>query len=196
MNSRRGKAARVKLRPLDSSDAHALNPILRDGRATRFLPAWVRRATGRQFVARVSGEQRRGEGVAFAIVPLGSEKAIGQVRLFHWSPADRVAELGFWIRRKHWGRGFGTEAVRLACRYGFRAMSLHRIEAVVLVGNEGSKRALEKVGFRTEGRSRRSHLLTGRWTDAWRLGLLREERLMPSRPGPRRLSRTRVARGT
>ncbi|MFZ0831192.1 MAG: GNAT family N-acetyltransferase [Thermoplasmata archaeon] len=169
----------VELRPLRPADAPALHLVLRDRRATRFLPPRVRRETGRQFVTRVLREERRGAGVAFAIVPLGSKEAIGQLRLFNWSPLNGEAEIGYWIRRKHWGRGFGTEAVRMACRFGFRAMSLHRIEAIVVVGNGGSRRILEKAGFRAEGRSRQASRIGPRWVDEWRFGLLRGELVDP-----------------
>jgi RimJ/RimL family protein N-acetyltransferase len=163
------------LRPLRLSDAPSLHLVLRDRRATRFLPSRVRRETGPDFVRRVLREQRKGVGVAFAIVPVGSREAVGQLRFVNWFPMNREAEVGYWIRRKYWGRGFGTDAVRLACRYGFRSMSLHRIEAIVVEGNFGSRRVLEKAGFRMEGRSRQAARVGHRWMDEWRFGLLRSE---------------------
>jgi RimJ/RimL family protein N-acetyltransferase len=87
----------------------------------------------------------------------------------------KEAEVGFWIRRKFWGRGFGTDALRAVCRFGFRSLALHRIEANVVVGNIGSRRALEKVGFRLEGRRRQAFRVGGRWYDDWRFGLLKGE---------------------
>lgn len=186
----------ITLRPLRLSDAGVLDPVLRDRRATRFLRPWVRYETGREFVVRVLRDQRKGHSVAFAIVPAGSTKAIGQTRLFHWSRTNDVAEVGFWLRRKYWGRGFGTEALRLICQYGFRTMSLHRIEAVVIEGNVGSRRALKKIGFRDEGRSRQAHRLAGRWVNEWRLGLLRGEMPRSAPPKPGQLPGTRPSSGS
>jgi RimJ/RimL family protein N-acetyltransferase len=163
------------LRPLRPAHAPALDRILKDRQATRFVSPWTRRESGRQWVTRILAEQRAGKRVAFAIRLLSSRETIGQINLFNWSHWDHEAEVGLWLRRKYWGRGLGTEALALVCRYGFRSMSLHRIEALVVVGNEGSKRALEKVGFRPEGRSRESARVRGHWTDTWRLGLLRGE---------------------
>lgn len=165
----------VQLRPLRFADAGALNRVLRDRRATRYLPPRVRQETGRQFVARVLQEQRQGEGVAFAIVRSESDAVVGQIRLMNWSRAERSAEVGFWLRRTDWGRGYGTSALRLACRYGFRSMNLHRIEALVVEGNIGSRRILAKVGFRLEGTERHGARVNQRWVDVWRLGLLRGE---------------------
>jgi RimJ/RimL family protein N-acetyltransferase len=186
----------VSLRPLRRSDAAALDRALRDRRVTRFLPPRVRHETGRQFVTRILSEHRRGGGPAFAIRPAETEETVGQIRFLNWSPGERKAEVGFWMRRKYWGRKFGTEAIRLICRYGFRSLSLHRIEAVVVAGNWGSRRALEKVGFREEGLSRQSLRLGDGWGDVWNFGLLRGELLDPSVPTARRLSGERARRGT
>lgn len=165
----------VILRPLRRQDAPALDRILRDGQATRFLPARVRQEDGRRFVTRVLRDQHEGHGLAFAVFQSGTEEAIGQARLFNWSHPEHSAELGVWLRRSSWGQGFGTEAIRLLCRYGFRSMSLHRIEALVVDGNAGSRRALESAGFQLEGTERRSARVGARWADTWRFGLLRGE---------------------
>lgn len=44
-------------------------------------------------------------------------------------PETRKGELGLMIGDKSvWGRGYGTDMVRTACRFGFDEMNLHRIE--------------------------------------------------------------------
>jgi RimJ/RimL family protein N-acetyltransferase len=185
----------VELRRLRPSHASKLDPVLRDRQATRFLGLWTRQENGQQFVARILKEQDGGKRVAFVIVRVDSQETIGQINLFNWSRHEREAEVGLWLRRKYWGRGFGTEALRLICDYGFRSMRLHRIAAVVVDGNAGSKRALERAGFHDEGRSREAARLAGHWVDTWRLGLLRGElREPPARYAAPALSRTRRAR--
>ena len=166
---------RVTIRPLRPGDAPALDRILRDRRVTRTLPPRVRRESGREFVDRVLEEQRAGKGFAFAILPIGSSEVVGQVRLIDWSESERRAEVGFWLRRSSWGQGFGTDALRLVCGYGFRVLRLHRIEATVIVGNDRSAGALTRVGFRAEGRRRRGARVPRGWADEWTFGLLRGE---------------------
>ncbi|MCI4365277.1 MAG: GNAT family N-acetyltransferase [Thermoplasmata archaeon] len=165
----------VQLRPLRLSDAPGLDVVLRDPLATQMLPPRVRKERGIHFVTRVLNEQRTDGGVSFAILPAGSRAVVGQIRLFNLSPLERRVEVGYWIRRVDWGRGFGTEALRLACGYGFRVMSLHRIGATVVVGNDRSRKVLEHVGFRLEGRARGGARLAHRWADVWMFGLLRGE---------------------
>lgn len=59
-------------------------------------------------------------------------------------------ELGYWISRPCWGRGFATEAVRsfltLAAVLGHR-----RIHAVHAEGNVASAKVLHKLGFQATG---------------------------------------------
>lgn len=73
-------------------------------------------------------------------------------------------ELGYWIARDHWGRGFATEAVRAVLSVA-RALGHRRIVANHFLDNPASGRVLEKTGFRPiPGTSRRFSL--GRGADA------------------------------
>jgi len=165
----------VEIRPLTPADATPLGRILRDRLATRYLPWRVQLETGPAFVRRVLGEQRRGEGFSFAIVTRKDSRVVGQVRLFDWSRHDRCAEVGIWLRRDCWGRGYGSEAVRLVCRFGFGSMKLHRVIATVGVPNKKSDAMLRRIGFQREGLLRSSALVRRAWLDMRVYGLLRGE---------------------
>jgi ribosomal-protein-alanine N-acetyltransferase len=199
MTSRVLRGSSVILRPLRPNDALTLNEILRDRRVTRMLPPRVRHEGGRHFVRRLLAEQAQGKGIPFVIVPVGTDEVVGQIRLLDVSPSARSGEVGYFLRRRAWGKGFATDALRLICRFGFRTMSLHRVEAKVVAGNLGSRRVLEKVGFRQEGHARRAARLADGWADVWAFGLLRGElrdRMRPAaKKAPRTRARTRPAGG-
>jgi RimJ/RimL family protein N-acetyltransferase len=59
-------------------------------------------------------------------------------------------ELGYWIARSHWGRGFATEAGRALIAIA-RALGLERLEASHFLDNPASGRVLEKLGFQSTG---------------------------------------------
>jgi [ribosomal protein S5]-alanine N-acetyltransferase len=65
----------------------------------------------------------------------------------------------------HGGRGYATQAVRLAVRVAFDDLKLHRVQAAVVPENAASARVLAKVGFREEGLARRYLFLDGQWKD-------------------------------
>lgn len=50
--------------------------------------------------------------------------------------------------RKHWGRGFASEAARAALNYGFTSLELNEIFASADGGNAASIRVLTKAGFK------------------------------------------------
>lgn len=73
-----------------------------------------------------------------------------------------TAEIGYWLGRAWWGRGFATEAVRRVVEYGFATFgSVVRIEGHVFASNGASARVLEKSGFSEEARLRRAVIKEG-----------------------------------
>ena len=56
-------------------------------------------------------------------------------------------ELGFWIGKPYWGRGYATEAARALVGYAFDKLGLTQIVAGAFRENRASRRVLEKVGF-------------------------------------------------
>jgi RimJ/RimL family protein N-acetyltransferase len=62
------------------------------------------------------------------------------------------AEIGYWLARKHWGKGLMTEVVGEITKFGFHELGLRRIYAHVFTYNPASRRVLEKAGFKLEGK--------------------------------------------
>jgi RimJ/RimL family protein N-acetyltransferase len=114
--------------------------------------------------------------VAAFIIETLSGKAIGDCNLHSYGPEMRQAGLGILIGEEdHWGAGYGTDAMRLLCRFGFEMMNLHRIELDVFDDNPRAIRCYEKVGFQHEGRRREADYRYGRYRDVLMMGLLRSE---------------------
>jgi RimJ/RimL family protein N-acetyltransferase len=65
-----------------------------------------------------------------------------------------TAELGFWLGRDWWGRGYATEATRVVLRYGFEVKRLPGFTSSHFVDNEASAGVLRKLGFEPVGRGR------------------------------------------
>lgn len=61
-----------------------------------------------------------------------------------------VAEFGYWLAPKFWGRGIATEAATLLAEYALTSRGLRRLEAHVFEPNVASMRVLEKSGFHHE----------------------------------------------
>ena len=50
-------------------------------------------------------------------------------------------------------------------RFGFDVLGLHRVEARYMVGNDASRRVMEKLGMQFEGVRRGSMLVKGAYRD-------------------------------
>ncbi|MXX05749.1 MAG: GNAT family N-acetyltransferase [Gammaproteobacteria bacterium] len=64
---------------------------------------------------------------------------------------DGSNQLGFWLGRRHWGRGFTTEAGKGLLRYAVEELRIGNIAASYMKGNDASARVLEKLGFTESG---------------------------------------------
>lgn len=94
----------------------------------------------------LSGEE------CYAICEKGSNKAIGAIELMLNGYTERIGdddgcELGYWIGKPFWGRGYMPEAAREIIRHGFEDIGVNKIWCGYFEGNEKSKRVQEKVGF-------------------------------------------------
>jgi RimJ/RimL family protein N-acetyltransferase len=61
-----------------------------------------------------------------------------------------AVELGYWIARPFWGRGYATEAGRSLIEIA-RALGLRQLEASHFIDNPASARVLDKLGFESTG---------------------------------------------
>ena len=77
----------------------------------------------------------------------------------------RVAEIGYWLGRTHWGRGIATEAVCAVTAHAFAAHDLLRVEAHAFAWNGASLRVLEKAGYVREACLRQAVVKDGEVTD-------------------------------
>jgi RimJ/RimL family protein N-acetyltransferase len=117
------------------------------------------------------------EGVyAFTIRTLADNRIIGRIGLdgIRWTHRDCFVGIGLG-EREFWGKGYGTDAMRIILRYAFTELNLHRVTLDVFEYNQRGVRSYEKAGFVLEGRARGQILREGRRWDVLFMGILRED---------------------
>jgi RimJ/RimL family protein N-acetyltransferase len=77
--------------------------------------------------------------------------------------------------REYWGKGYGSDAMRLLLRYAFHELNLHRVSLNVFEYNPRAIRSYEKVGFVHEGRMRKFLNREGKRWDILYMGITRQE---------------------
>lgn len=88
----------------------------------------------------------------YAICEKENGKAIGAVELklnghTDMTRRDDECELGYWLGKPFWGRGYMPEAVKELIRHGFEDLGMTTIWCGYYDGNEKSRRVQEKTGF-------------------------------------------------
>lgn len=88
----------------------------------------------------------------YAICEKNSNQAIGSIELklkgrTDMTDKDDECELGYWLGKPFWGRGYMPEAAMELLRYGFETLGMTTIWCGYYDGNINSKRVQEKLGF-------------------------------------------------
>lgn len=103
----------------------------------------------REFVE-TTGE--RPDTLLLAIVELDTGQHVGNVKVGPIDPHHRTAELGILVGEPRcWGRGYGTEAIRLAARLAFEQLDARKLTASCYSANAGSAAAFRRAGWVEEG---------------------------------------------
>ena len=120
------------------------------------------------------GGRPSASSVEFAILTQAAGHLVGFGGLFDISRAQ-TASFFVGIDPAQWSKGYGTEATRLICEYGFYYLSLHAIHLQVHAYNTAGIKAYERAGFKHAGRLRGVLLLNGTRHDDVLMDLLRDE---------------------
>jgi len=166
----------VSLRELQASDAPALFAALSSQQVSKFIsppPATVE-GFGR-FISWAIRQRQAGQYLCFAIVPQGSDTAVGIFQVRSLEPAFGTAEWGFALGSECWGTGMFTDGAALVIDFAFDVLGVHRLEARAALKNGRGNGALRKLGAVQEGVLRRSFLRNGEYLDQALWTILQDE---------------------
>jgi RimJ/RimL family protein N-acetyltransferase len=111
---------------------------------------------------RIEGGLDRADNYGFAVRTLAEDRLIGFVGLWLWNWPSANAGVGIGIGDPAYrGRGYGTEAMRLAVRYAFNELGAARVTLQAAAHNARAIRSYEKVGFELMGTEREWDLRDG-----------------------------------
>ena len=115
---------------------------------------------------------------SYIIVEKADEIVIVIIYLINIDYKNRNAECIIDIGEKeYWGKGYGSESLKLLLDYVFYEMNLHRVSLKVFSFNDRAINLYNKIGFHKEGNSRQSLFRNGKWHDIIHMGILKNEYL-------------------
>ena len=150
----------VRLRRWTPSDVDHLTEVISGDRE---ISRWTRipwpytRDLAEEWIAGDATRFDGGTDVTLAITSAGDGRLLGSIGLHRIGARPEPGsalfpdELGYWLTRDARGRGTCTRAGRLLITWAFETIELERVEASTVVGNDASRRVLDRLGFRAAG---------------------------------------------
>lgn len=163
----RYRTARVRLELFAESHLDELAAILDDPDVLRFtrVPEPVPDGFASTWLSRYEAGRSDGSREAFAVVDEDDGRFLGLALAPHIDREARTLELGYVVAPAARGRGVATAALRLLTEWAFAELGAERIELLISVANDASKRVAERSGYVREGVLRSLHVKQGRRED-------------------------------
>jgi ribosomal-protein-alanine N-acetyltransferase len=157
---------RLRLRPFTLDDEAAVFALVSDPEIARFVRFEAHRtpAETRAFLELVLECYGRGDPFAWAIALCEGRRLIGSCGFVSQAPERKSGEIGYWLGKPYWGKGYAVEAARALVRFGFEQMGLERVEAKCFLENRAGQRVIEKLGMKLEGTDR-SEMIKGTYPE-------------------------------
>jgi RimJ/RimL family protein N-acetyltransferase len=144
---------RFILRTIKKEDAVDVARNVNDktiSRNTAAIPYPYKLKDAKDWIEKCLTDEKKKERKVWSFVIVIENEVVGSIGL-HDIEKNHKAEIGYWLARKHWGKGIVPEAVKIVTDFGFKKLNLKRIYAGVYPFNQPSMRVLEKNGYKLEG---------------------------------------------
>ncbi|MEG9298480.1 GNAT family N-acetyltransferase [Mangrovibacillus sp. Mu-81] len=167
---------RLILRPFTKSDAPKIQNLANNNEVADIIglpqPYLLEHALD---WIKIQPEQfEKGTEFPLAITERGTDELMGTITL-RVDTVNQKGELGYWMGRQYWGKGFATEAVKRMTLFGMEEVGLNRIWAAAISRNIGSITVLQRAGLQKEGLLKGDRLVSGTFEDIEIFGIVKEE---------------------
>jgi ribosomal-protein-alanine N-acetyltransferase len=153
---------RLVLRPLSLDDVDGLASFYADPQVMRYMGgrALARKESEESIARMIRWFEADGFG-QLAVVRKDGE-LLGRCGILIWETAPwkptakaeaqipTETEIGYALGRRHWGRGYATEAATAVRDYAYGELGEGRLIALIQEGNDASRRVAEKLGMAYE----------------------------------------------
>ncbi len=176
----RSKNLRVYLKGLEAGDTEALAKNANNDEIAHYIgrpgdfPNPYTEENAAYFIE--DAIRKRNERSAFHFgIRLNDGKLIGACGAHTIDYRDLRAEIGYWLGRTYWGKGYAKEALALLLGFCFNNLRLNRVSVSVLAFNERSIKLLHSMNFSKEGTLRQNTLHEDKFVDDLVFSILKRE---------------------
>lgn len=152
------QGARTVLRGWQADDAVPFAALNSDPIAMEFFPAPLSRVESDALIERAqTALESRGWGLWCLEIDDVCAGFVGLNAPTFEARFTPCVEVGWRLAPRFWGRGYATEAARLALAFGFGRLRLQEIVSFTTVANWRSRRVMERLGMRRDPREDFDH---------------------------------------
>lgn len=167
---------KVAIRPIERADLPVVLPWWNDPEVMYYADDNPHPSTTLQELEERYEQEERSDSTERFIIETLDGESIGDLVYFGYRPDTRNVQIGILIGvKKYWGRGYGSEAIRLWLKYLFEHRHVHKVSLTVSDFNLRAIRAYEKCGFRRDGVLRHNAIIDGKYVDHLVMSLLEDE---------------------
>jgi RimJ/RimL family protein N-acetyltransferase len=169
---------KVRLRSVELTDIDAIMENWNNLKLRRFLhePRPYSREEEIEWIRGTWQRRKAGTEYQFAVEDKVTKEFLGGGGLFSINQVAHSAELGIAIHaEKNWGKGYGTDTMRVLLEFGFNYLNLNSVRLRVNDFNVRGIKTYKKVGFTEVGKLRQANFVEGKYNDMIFMDILKEE---------------------
>lgn len=104
----------------------------------------------KEYIANCKKNFTKKKSYIFGIYEKKTDYLVGTIGFFGLDKENKNGEIGFWVAKDFWNKGYMTEAVKLMTDYIFKILKYHRVYAHFHELNKAVGKILGKAGYEKE----------------------------------------------
>lgn len=145
---------RLELRELNDDDISVLYSIFSDAETMKYYPSSFNLQQTKNWIEKNKQRYREDGFGLWGVYLKESNELIGDCGLVKQIvDGETKVEVGYHIHKKHWSKGYATEAAKGCVEYGFLQLGQEQLISIIDPKNIPSIRVAEKNGFTKEKES-------------------------------------------
>lgn len=122
-------------------------------------------------------KNRKKEALELHIELKENKEMIGGAGITYISKNHKAGEIGYWLAKKYWKKGYAKEACLLLLDYGFNKLKLEKMYAKTAKPNKASWGLMKSLGMKHEATTRKHRIdrISKKRVDEVTYGILKKE---------------------
>lgn len=150
---------RVYLTEMQEKDAHLLHEYSKEPKLNEYSGPYKASESlekSKEYIANSKKNILKKDSYILGIYEKITSNFVGTIGFFDLDKEDKNGQLGFWVAKDYWNKGYMTDSVKLMTDYIFNVLKYHRVYAYTHEINKSVERVLSKAGYEKEGELKRT----------------------------------------